>query len=100
MKKIALKIVGLLMLVSVAVVASFMWLEARDEIVFLCGNFKSGVTEESVIRQLDTGNLLRYKHESTTAGRRIEVDSAYNFGLYKCSIEFSDAGTVIHANVR
>ena len=35
----------------------FFALAARDEIYYLCGNFKEGVSYESVLRQLDTATL-------------------------------------------
>jgi hypothetical protein len=44
---------------------AFFALSARNEIYYLCGNFKSGVSYSSVVRQLDTANLSDYKVEET-----------------------------------
>lgn len=86
-----------IILVAGLVVGGFIWKGARDEVIILCGNFKSGVAEASVRRQLDTGNLLRYRSENTATGSRIEVDSLYNFTLYRCTIEFDQNGKVAQA---
>lgn len=87
---------GLLGILSVIVliVVGFIWKGARDEVIILCGNFHPGVTEESVRRQLDTGNLLRYRSEEVAAGTRIEVDSLYNFTVYQCTIDIDQNGKV------
>ena len=76
-----------------------LWNEARKEIVFLCGNFHPGVTEGSVVRQLDTGHFLRYRRESLLQGERIVADSVYNFGVYTCSIDFDTNRVVTEARV-
>jgi hypothetical protein len=83
----------------VAVVAAFYWNEARKEIVFLCGNFEKGVSEQGVIRQLDTGSLLRYHTENVPSGKRIIVDSAYNLSMYKCIIDIDVNGKVEKARL-
>lgn len=83
--------------VIAALVAGFYWNEARKEILFLCGNFEPGVSEQNVIRQLDTGNFLRYHTEPTSSGKRIIVDSAYNLSMYKCIIDVAGNGKVEEA---
>ena len=85
--------------VIVALVAGFYWNEARKEIVFLCGNFEKGVSEQSVTRQLDTGNFLRYHAKKTPSGKRIVVDSAYNLSMYKCIIDVDEDGKVKEARL-
>ena len=87
-------------LVPLVVVAVFYWNEARKEVVFLCGNFGDGVTRSSVQKQLDTGNLLRYRTEETPGGQRIVVQSGLNFGVYRCIIEFDENGKVLRAKIR
>ena len=79
-------------------VAGFYWNEARKEIQFLCGNFEKGVSEQSVIRQLETGHFLRYHSEKIPFGMRMIVDSAYNFSMYKCTIDFDAEGKVEEAH--
>ena len=83
--------------VVAALVAGFYWNEARKEIVFLCENFERGVSEQSVIRQLETGNFLRYHTELAPSGKRIIVDSAYNLSMYKCIIDVDRNGKVQEA---
>lgn len=80
-------------------VAALAWNEARKEVVFLCGNFSEGVTEASVVRQLQTGQFLRYRQEGTPGGSRIVVDSPYTLGLHRCTIELDAGGTVVRAGV-
>ncbi len=65
--------------------------------MFLCSNFEQGVFEQSVTRQLDTGNFLRYHAEYASSGKRIIVDSAYNLSMYKCVIDFDINGKVEEA---
>jgi hypothetical protein len=81
----------------IAAVTAFYWNEARKEVVFLCGNFTRGVTQTSVLRQLDTGNFLRYRLQKDSAGSRIVVDSGLTFGVYRCVIEFDRNDEVISA---
>ena len=85
--------------VIAALVAGFYWNEARKEIVFLCGNFDKGISEQSVTRQLDTGNFIRYHTQKTPSGKRIVVDSAYNLSMYKCIIDVDKDGKVEEARL-
>ena len=84
--------------VIAALVAGFYWNEARKEIQFLCENFEQGVTEQSVIRQLETGHFMRYHSEMISSGKRIIVDSAYNLSIYKCIIDVDRYGKVEEAH--
>lgn len=77
--------------------AALVWNEARKEIKFLCGNFGPGVTEQSVVRQLDTGTFLRYRKEDLATTSRIIADSAYNIGLYQCVVELDGSSRVLAA---
>lgn len=85
--------------IAAVAVTAFYWNEAKKEVMYLCGNFIKGVAESSVRRQLDTGNLLRYRSENSASGSRIEVDSLYNFKMYKCIIELDVNGKVMSAGV-
>lgn len=76
------------------VLAIFYWNEARKEIVFLCGNFTQGISEQSVRRQLDTGNFLSYRNKNVPSGELIIVESAYNLWMTKCIIDFDSSGQV------
>ncbi len=91
--------IGIVLTVITALIALFYWNEARKEIVFLCGNFEKGVSEQRVIRQLNTGNFLRYNTQKSHPGKRIIVDSAYNLSMYKCVIDFDESGKVEKARL-
>ena len=85
--------------VLILVVAAFVWNEARKEVVFLCGNFQPGVSEDSVLAQLETGHFLRYRFEDAVQGRRIVVASPYNFSVYSCVIDIGRDGQVLASGV-
>ena len=76
---------------------AFFALSARSEIYFLCGNFKSGVSYSSVVRQLDTANLSDYKIEGSEQGKRVTFSSALHLHLVRCEITFAQDETVSHA---
>lgn len=99
MKRKAPVVVALLGALLVVLTVVFTWNEARKEVVFLCGNFAPGVSEESVNRQLDTGHFLRQRKETGSGGALIIVDSAWNFGVYRCVIELAGDGFVERARV-
>ena len=61
---------------------------ARDEIYYLCGNFKQGVSYLSVVRQLETSSLSGYLREDGETGVRIVHSSALHFHSIKCTIRF------------
>lgn len=78
----------------IVVVAAFFWNEARKEVVYLCGNFISGIEESSVRRQLDTANLLGYQSEETATGRQIVAQSVFNLNMYQCVVYLDQDGIV------
>jgi len=99
MRKLPVNIILIVIIASLLMIAAFFWNESRKEIVFLCGNFKKGVSEQSVRSQLDTGKLLRYHTEMSPLGKRIIVDSPYNFYMYKCIVDIDTNGLVIEHHV-
>ena len=78
----------------------FFALSARNEIYYLCGNFKSGVSYSSVVRQLDTANLSLYKIEETEEGKRVTYSSALHLNLVRCEITFAEDEKVSHATYK
>ena len=94
-QKLIIRFVVWVIVFLLVVVASFFWNESRKEIVYLCGNFVSGVEESSVRRQLDTGNLLTYHTESTSTGRRIIAQSVFNLYFHQCTVTLDPDGIVI-----
>ena len=75
----------------------FFALSARNEIYYLCGNFKSGIYYSSVVRQLDTTNLSNYKIEKSEQGKRVTHSSALHLNLVRCEITFDEDKKVSHA---
>ena len=67
----------------------FFALAARDEIYYLCGNFREGVSYESVLRQLDTATLSTYTLKNSEQGKRVIHSSALYFNLLRCEIAFA-----------
>ena len=92
-------IIVLLSVIAFVLLTGFYWNEARKEVIFLCGNFTKGVSEKSVRKQLDTGNLLNYRSEENSSGSRIEANSTLNFGSPQCTISIDMKGKVIEANL-
>tara|TARA_B100001173_G_scaffold38511_1_gene29853 strand:- start:72 stop:410 length:339 start_codon:yes stop_codon:yes gene_type:complete len=88
-------LVGLLLLVLG--IYAFFALSARNEIYYLCGNFKSGVSYSSVVRQLDTANLSDYKIEKSEQGKRVTHSSALHLNLVRCEIIFAEDEKIRHA---
>jgi len=78
-------------------VYAFFALSARNEIYYLCGNFKSGVSYSSVVRQLDTANLSGYKIEEFKQGKRVTYSSVLHLNLVSCEITFTEDEKVSHA---
>ncbi|WP_218311821.1 hypothetical protein [Alteromonas antoniana] len=91
-------IAAVVAIVALLVFAWF-WSEARKEVTYLCGNFYQGITKESVRRQLDTANLLRYRTEFTANGSKIVADSLLHIDEYACTIWFSKQNRVTAVNV-
>ena len=93
--KTALVLVVLLLLL--VGIYTFFALSARNEIYYLCGNFKSGVSYSSVARQLDTASLSDYKVEKSEQGKRVSHSSALHLNLVRCEITFAEDEKVSHA---
>ncbi|MBT8072855.1 MAG: hypothetical protein HKP21_04015 [Xanthomonadales bacterium] len=90
-------IITTLVAIVIVVITAFYWNEARKEVVFLCGNFTGGVSQSSVLKQLQTGNYLRYQVKKGATGSRISVDSVLGFGAPRCLIDFDREDKVIQA---
>lgn len=91
-------LVILLLLLTLAA-GGFVWNEARKEVVYLCGNFSAGVSQDSVLQQLGTGQFLRYQIDAWPEGSRIVVDSLYSSSLFRCEIDLDGNGRVLRAKV-
>jgi len=85
--KTVLLLIGLLLLLIG--VYTFFALSARNEIYYLCGNFKSGVSYSSVVTQLDTANLSDYKVEKSEQSKRVTHSSALHLNEVRCEITFT-----------
>ena len=88
-------VIGLLLLMLG--IYTLIALSARNEIYYLCGNFKSGVSYSSVVRQLDTANLSDYKIEKSEQGKRVTYSSMLHLNLVRCEITFAEDEKVSHA---
>lgn len=72
--------------------------EAYKEVYYLCGNFKPGVTYESLVKQLDTAELSSYTIAQTTSGERVVLSSQLNLNYFHCTIDV-DTNHVIEVAV-
>ena len=90
--------VSILLFLIVGSIA-FYWNEARKEVTYLCGNFKEGITQSSVLEQLDTANFSSYKIADTPTGKLIEFNSILNAGFFRCIIEINTEGNVKGAGI-
>ena len=79
---------------------TFLALSARNDVYYLCGNFKSGVSYSSVVRQLDTANLSHYTVEKSEVGKRVTFSSVLHLDLVRCEITFSNDDRVTVAIYR
>lgn len=84
--------------ISSFVVSAIYWNEARKEVRYLCGNFTSGVSKNSVIRQLNTANLANYQLLEHSNGSQIIFSSKLNFRIYTCIISLNASGIVTRAS--
>ncbi len=82
------KVAWLVSVSLVVAVYAFAGFAARDEIYYLCGNFKQGVSYSSVVRQLETSSLSDYLREDVDTAVRIVHSSALHFRSVKCTIRF------------
>lgn len=95
---ISRKCIAALSSILVLAVIGFFSYQARNEIHYLCGNFKQGVTYASVIRQLDTTNLSSFTIEASESGKKIVHSSQLHFHLLRCQINFNQEEMVISAS--
>ena len=87
------------MLALLFLTVGFFWNEARKEVKYLCGNFQPGVTKESVVRQLNTGTILRYQSVSNESGvMRLSVSSPMAPFTKDCIVYISPDRTVASAS--
>ncbi|QSX32304.1 hypothetical protein JYB87_11010 [Shewanella avicenniae] len=93
-----IKITALALLLIALMVYGFLANEARKEVRFLCGNFSTGVSHTSVIRQLNTANFADYRETASEQGSRIMFSSPINFRYFRCYIELDQYGDVTHAD--
>ena len=64
----------------------FAW-AARNEIFYLCGNFKEGVSYASVVRQMETSNLSVHLTEELERQTHIYQTSMLHLHLLQCRVE-------------
>ena len=95
MTKTVLLLTGLLLLLVGTY--TFFALSARNEIYYLCGNFKSGVSYSSVVRQLETANLSGYKVEKSEQHKRVTHSSELHLNKVRCEITFTEHEKVSYA---
>lgn len=93
-KRTVLKAVLTIVLLLPFTILGFFWNEARKEVVYLCGNFQAGDTEQNVMRQLGTANLLRIEISTKAGMKLVAADSVLNLGGYRCEILLSPEGIV------
>ena len=91
-------------LVAIAAIAllitiTFYWIEARREVIYLCDNFTPGVSKKSVLRQLDTADLLVWDTHFIANGSHIDAYSPLHLGIMQCSIEFNKQDIVVFSTV-
>ena len=91
LKRLLLK---LLMVTTFAVIGAIYWLEAGKEIHFLCQNFNPGVTEQSVLSQLDTGQFLKTSIINTEHGKQLLVTSKMPLVFDRCELMIDESGIV------
>jgi hypothetical protein len=85
------------LLIAVITVYAVFWHLAKDEVYYLCGNFKTGVNQASVIRQLETINLSNYLKYKEKFGLKIVFSSKLHFSFYQCVIDIDKNKAVIRA---
>ncbi|GGW79516.1 hypothetical protein [Alteromonas halophila] len=87
------------LLVGALIAVTVMWIEAKKEVMYLCGNFSPGVTKKSVFRQLDTANLLTYDTRFTANGSTTIARSPLHLDGLHCRIYFTKDERVAHAQM-
>ena len=96
-RKLALKIASIVVIVLAIVWVVFSWFEAEQEVRILCSMFHAGLETEHVFHTLETGSYLKYKTEVGGDASTILVDSLYTLGTSRCVVEL-EAGRVVSAN--
>ena len=75
----------------------FAW-AARNEIFYLCGNFKEGVSYANVVRQMETSNLSVLATETSDFTPYISQASPLHLYILECRVEFDTPGErVVHS---
>ena len=69
----------------------FAW-AARNEIFYLCGNFKEGVSYASVVRQMETSNMSVLVTKTSDFTPYISQASPLHLYLLECRVEFDTLG--------
>ena len=85
------------LLMTVITVYAVFWHLAKDEVYYFCGNFKAGVNQASVIRQLETANLSNYLKYKEEFGLKIVFSSKLHLSFYQCVIDIDKNKVVIRA---
>ena len=85
--------------VAALIAVTFMWTEAKKEVLYLCDNFSPGVTKKSVFKQLDTANFLTYETRITNTGSTTVARSPLHLDGLHCRIYFTRDERVAHAQV-
>ncbi|QIR15406.1 hypothetical protein [Shewanella aestuarii] len=89
--------VALVTMIAFMAITAFYWKIAKDEIFYLCSNFSFGVTQASVIRQLNTADLSHYTHTLNESGSIIVLSSQLYFVTNQCTIELDKHEKVVFA---
>ncbi|MEW6999356.1 hypothetical protein AADZ86_16845 [Colwelliaceae bacterium BS250] len=93
-------LISLLITFALITTAANFWKIAKDEIFYLCGNFSSGVTKLSVVRQLETANLSSYTYTANENGSIIVFSSRLYFVTNQCIIELDKSEKVVLAGYK
>jgi hypothetical protein len=93
-------LISILITVAFITTGAIFWKIAKDEIFYLCGNFSSGVTKPSVVRQLETANLSSYTHTVNENGSIIVFSSRLYFVADQCIIELDKSEKVVLADYK
>jgi hypothetical protein len=94
------RIISSFFIISTLVFSAIFVNEARKEVIVLCGNFSSGVSKHSVIRQLNTGSFLDFKERETTVASvhsEIFVTSLFTLNMITCTVQFNAQDQVLSA---
>lgn len=75
--------------IALLITTTFYWIEARKEVIYLCDNFTPGVSKKSVLRQLNTAELLTWDSIFIANGSKIEAYSPLHMGIMQCTVEFN-----------